>query len=303
LQGHLEQYLDYLRTHRNASPYTIKNYGTDIGQFLAYCQEESIDSLDQIDRGLLRQYLAELDVAGYAKTSIARRVAELHAFGDYLIQQGKLRTNTFRRIRAPRTPSHLPEVLTRTEVETLLNAPEASTPRGQRDRALLEVLYGAGLRVSEAAGLDVQDVDLIQGHVRVLGKGDKERIGLLGGPAVRALRTYIEYGRRDLLEQSQTNALWLNHRGGRLTTRGIALIVKKAGEKAGIVTPLHPHILRHSFATHLLDGGADLRVVQELLGHANLSTTQIYTHVSQNRVKTVYDHAHPRGDLPDGIGD
>jgi integrase/recombinase XerC len=162
-------------------------------------------------------------------------------------------------------------------------------------------LYGAGLRVSELAGLNVADVDLAQAQVRVVGKGAKERIGLLGQPAVHAVRAYLEAGRPALLGRRPTDALWLNHRGGRLTVRGVALMLSKAGKQAGIRKPVSPHVLRHSFATHLLDGGADLRVVQELLGHANLATTQIYTHVSQSRAREVYLRAHPRAgnrDLP-----
>jgi integrase/recombinase XerC len=297
----LKRFLTYLRAGRNASPYTIKNYGNDIGQFLDYCRERGVGSLVRVDRSLLRDYLAELDAAGYVKASIARRVAELRSFGDFLVREGVLERNPFRLVSAPRIPKRLPQYLTVAEVEALLAVPDTSTPLGLRDRAIIEVLYAAGLRVSELASLDMTDVDLVQGHVRVVGKGSKERIGLLGRPAVRAVRTYLEAGRPALLGKQPTDALWLNHRGGRLTVRGVALMLSKTGERAGIRTHVSPHVLRHSFATHLLDGGADLRVVQELLGHANLATTQIYTHVSQSRAREVYVRAHPRAgssDLP-----
>ena len=297
----LEQFLTHLRVTRNASPYTIKNYSNDIGQFLDYCRTKGVGSLEQVDRSLLRGYLAELDAVGYVKASIARRVAELRSFGDFLVREGVLERNTFRTVSAPRVPKRLPHYLTVAEVEALLAVPDTSTPRGLRDRAIIEVLYAAGLRVSELVGLNVADVDLHQALVQVVGKGGKERIGLLGRPAVQALRAYLKVGRPALLGQRPTNALWLNHRGGRLTTRGVALILSRAGKQAGIRTPVSPHILRHSFATHLLDGGADLRIVQELLGHANLATTQIYTHVSQSRAREVYMRAHPRAgtsDLP-----
>lgn len=297
----LEQFLTHLRVTRNASPYTIKNYSNDIGQFLDYCRTKGVGSLEQVDRSLLRGYLAELDAVGYVKASIARRVAELRSFGDFLVREGVLERNTFRTVSAPRIPKRLPHYLTVAEVEALLAVPDTSTPRGLRDRAIIEVLYAAGLRVSELVGLNVADVDLHQALVHVVGKGGKERIGLLGRPAVQALRAYLKVGRPALLGQRPTNALWLNHRGGRLTTRGVALILSGAGKQAGIRTPVSPHILRHSFATHLLDGGADLRIVQELLGHANLATTQIYTHVSQSRAREVYMRAHPRAgtsDLP-----
>jgi integrase/recombinase XerC len=290
----LERFLTYLRAGRNASPYTIKNYGHDIAQFLDYCRTHGVSSLEQVDRPLLRSYLSQLDATGYVKASIARRVAELRSFGDFLVREEVLERNPFRLISAPRVPRRLPQYLTVAEVEMLLAVPDTSTPLGLRDRAIIEVLHAAGLRVSELVGLDVADVDLAQAHVRVLGKGGKERIGLLGRPAVRAVRAYLKAGRPALLGQRPVDALWLNHRGGRLTVRGVAFILGKVGKQAGIRTPISPHVLRHTFATHLLDGGADLRVVQELLGHANIATTQVYTHVSQSRMREVYIRAHPR---------
>jgi integrase/recombinase XerC len=301
MDGLLERFLTYLRAGRNASPYTVKNYRNDIGQFLDYCRARGVGSIEQVDRSLLRAYLAELDAAGYVKASIARRMAELRSFGDFLVRENVLERNPFRTVGAPRIPKRLPQVLTAAELEVLLSVPDTSTPLGLRNRAIIEVLYAAGLRVSELVGLDVTDVDLAQAQVRVVGKGRKERIGLLGRPAVRAVSAYLNGGRPELLGQRPTGALWLNHRGGRLTVRGVVLVLDKAGKQAGIRTPVTPHVLRHTFATHLLDGGADLRVVQELLGHANLVTTQIYTHVSQSRAREVYLGAHPRAgdsDLP-----
>ncbi len=332
----LERFLGYLRGVQNASPYTVKNYGNDIGQFLDYCRAQGVSSLEGVDRSFLRGYLAELHAAAYATASIARRVAELRSFGDFLVREGVLEHNLFRKVGAPRIPRRLPRYLTVAEVEALLAAPDTSTPLGLRDRAIVEVLYAAGLRVSELAGLDMADVDLAQGTVRVVGKGGKERIGLLGQPAISAVRAYLAMGRGVLLARRPSSApspsesrhsdgapssvrsrhsdgapsssiqrrhsdgaLFLNHRGGRLSTRGVALMLSKLGEQAGIRISVSPHVLRHSFATHLLDGGADLRVVQELLGHANLATTQIYTHVSQSRAREVYLRAHPRAETSD----
>ncbi|NLF01901.1 MAG: tyrosine recombinase [Anaerolineales bacterium] len=292
--AHLQRFLDYLETRRNASPYTIKNYGTDIGQFLDYCTAQGVGSPAEIDRPLLRGYLAHLSAEGYAKASIARRVAELRSFGAFLVREGVLTRNPFRVISGPRAPKRLPRHLSVTEVEALLAVPDLSTPLGLRNRAIIEVLYGAGLRVSELVGLDLADLDLLQRQVRVLGKGDKERVGLLGQHAVRALEQYLRVGRPALLGQRTGQALWLNRRGGRLSVRGVALMLTDVGQRAGIARPVSAHMLRHSFATHLLDGGADLRVVQELLGHANLTTTQVYTHVSQSRAREVYIRAHPR---------
>lgn len=297
----LDQFLAHLRVARNVSPYTIKNYLNDIGQFLDYCQEQGVRSIEQVDRSLLRRYLAELDVTGYAKASVARRVAELRSFGDFLVREKVLERNTFRKISAPRIPKRLPQYLTVAEVEALLAVPDTSKPRGLRDRAIIEVLYATGVRVSELVSLNVGDVDLSQARVHVVGKGNKERVALLGRPGVRAVWAYLEGGRPELLGKQPTRGLWLNHRGGRLTVRGVALILNQAGERAGTRTRVSPHVLRHTFATHLLDGGADLRVVQELLGHADLVTTQIYTHVSQARAREVYMRAHPRAkesDLP-----
>lgn len=297
----LERFLTYLRTARNVSPYTIKNYRTDISQFLGYCRAREVSSPERIDRSLLRSYLAELDEAGYVKASITRRVAELRSFGDFMMREQVLERNPFRLVSGPRIPKRLPKYLTIAEVEALLAAPDTSTPPGLRDRAIIEVLYGAGLRVSELVGLDVADVDMNQSQVRVVGKGSKERIGLLGRQAVRAVRAYLEAGRPALLGKRPASALWLNQRGGRLTMRGVALILSKAARQTDIRASVSPHVLRHTFATHLLDGGADLRVVQELLGHANLATTQIYTHVSQSQARKVYLRAHPRAgnsDLP-----
>jgi integrase/recombinase XerC len=290
----LDRFLVYLEGERNASPYTIKNYGNDIGQFLDYCHAHGIETPHQIERSLLRNYLAELEETGYAHSSIARRLAELRSFGDFLVREEVLECNPFHLVSAPRVPQKLPQYLTLAEVEALLAVPDVSTPPGMRDRAIIEVLYGAGLRVSELVNMDVGDVNLSQAQVRVVGKGNKERIGLLGRPAVQAVRMYLEQGRPALLGRRSGNALWLNQRGGRLTVRGVAMMLDQAGRKAGITTHISPHVLRHSFATHLLDGGADLRVVQELLGHASLTTTQTYTHVSQAHAREVYMRSHPR---------
>jgi tyrosine recombinase XerC len=290
----LEQFLTYMRVARNASPYTIKNYRNDIGQFLDYCDRQQIGSITEVDRSMLRRYLAELEDAGYVKASVSRRVAELRSFGDYLVRDQLLERNPFRLISAPRAPKKLPRYLTVREVEALLAVPNTSTPLGLRDRALIEVLYAAGLRVSELAALDLEDIDLGEAQLRVLGKGGKERVALMGRAAVRATSNYLTSGRPALLGTRRSDALWLSNRGSRLSVRGISVMLSKAGRLAGIREPVSPHVLRHTFATHLLDGGADLRVVQELLGHASLSTTQIYTHVSQSRARDVYMRAHPR---------
>lgn len=291
----LDRYLGYLEQD-NASDYTVKNYGTDIGQFLDYCIDESVSSLDGLNRDLVRTYMETLDEEGYVRASIARRIFELRAFGDYLVRHHAWDHNLFRRIYAPRVPRKLPRYLTIEEIRHLLSVPDTSTAKGLRDRAILEVLYASGVRVSELVALDLNDVDLGTGELRVIGKGNKERLSLLGQPAVRALKTYLESGRPDQLGQHAAYAVFLNRFGGRLSSRSIDTIVRKSGVAAGIEETVTPHLLRHTFATHMLNGGADLRVVQELLGHDNIASTQIYASITQRRAKEIYLRAHPRSD-------
>ena len=295
MDEHLNKFITYLIAEKNVSPYTVRNYQREIGQFLAFLREQGIDSWDEVDRHVLRRYLAWLQVQGYVKASITRRVSELRSFCRYLVREGILEANPFRAISSPRVPKRLPNYLELEEIEALLAAPDLTSPQGQRDRAILEVLYASGLRVSELVSLNLKNVNLYRGEIRVWGKGAKERVALLGEPACRALKRYIEHGRPKLLRANKpTNALFLNRWGGRLSTRSVSNILDKYAKLAGLRRRVTPHIIRHTFATHLLDGGADLRTVQELLGHADLTSTQIYTHVSQARAREVYRKAHPR---------
>jgi len=295
----LHRWLDlYLRglEQDNASPYTIKNYATDISQFLDYCENHDVRELGALDRDLVRAYMAVLDDAGYARASIARRIFELRAFGDYLVRHGAWSQNLFRRIYAPRVPRKLPRYLTEEETLRLLEIPDTSTPKGSRDRAIMEVLYASGLRVSELVSLDLGDIDMRHGEMRVIGKGNKERVALLGRPALEALRSYIDTGRLEQLGDQRASAVFLNRWGNRLSSRSVDTIVRKAGAAAGIEETVTPHLLRHTFATHMLDGGADLRVVQELLGHDNIASTQIYANITQRRAREIYLKAHPRSE-------
>jgi integrase/recombinase XerC len=285
----------YLVAERDASPYTVKNYSHEISEFIVFAKEQGVTQLDQIDRNVLRLYLTWLAAEGIVKSSIARRLSELRSFGKFLVRQGVLKANVFSVVSAPTPGKRLPEYLERDEAAALVTAPDTSTPAGLRDRAILEVMYAAGLRVSELVGLNVDNVDLARGQVRVWGKGGKERVGLLGQPAIHALKAYIRDGRPKLLKGKSSQALFVNQRGGRrLTTRAVGMLLNKYAQRADVKGRVHPHLLRHTFATHLLDGGADLRVVQELLGHADLATTQVYTHVTQARAREVYRKAHPR---------
>lgn len=289
----LEHYLQSL-DREGASPYTLKNYGTDIGQFIAYCAEAGVTSPAALTRDWVRHYLAELTEVGYARASIARRVFELRAFGDHLVARGVWEENLFRRIEAPRLPQRLPHYLTQEQVQRLLALPFPDTPQGLRDRAILETLYASGVRVSELSALNLADLHVNAGELRVIGKGNKERWAFIGEPAQRALRVYLEEGRPQLAGRRVSEAVFLNRSGGRLSVRSISALVREAGIAAGIPFEVTPHVLRHTFATHLLDGGADLRVVQELLGHSSIATTQIYTHISQAHARAAYQRAHPR---------
>lgn len=293
----LHRWLDrYLRSleQDNASQYTVKNYGTDIAQFLDYCAEQGATTLADLDRDLVRTHMEVLDDTGHVRASVARRIFELRAFGDFLVRHQAWSQNLFRRIHAPRVPRKLPRYLTGEEIRQLLAVPDTSTPKGLRDLAIIEVLYASGVRVSELVSLDLDDVELDVGEMRVIGKGNKERLSLLGLPAIAALEAYIDRGRPDQLDKHAARAIFLNRFGRRLSSRSVDTIVRKTGNAAGIDKTVTPHLLRHTFATHMLNGGADLRVIQELLGHSSIASTQIYASITQRRAREIYLRAHPR---------
>ncbi len=278
---------------KNASSHTIANYRREIEQCLRFLEQEGIQGWNQVDRLVLRRYLGWLNSQGYVKASVARRISELRSFGRFLEREDVVRTNPFRAVVSPKLPKRLPRAISIADTVALLSAPDITTPQGIRDRAILEVLYGGGLRVSELTGLNLSGFDPRRKELLVWGKGAKERIALLGQPAASALQAYIEGGRPQLVRNTATDALFLNRSGGRITTRSVMSLLKKYSRIAGLEKRVTPHTLRHTFATHLLDGGADLRSVQELLGHALLTTTQVYTHISQNRAREVYLRSHP----------
>jgi integrase/recombinase XerC len=300
MQEVFNKYISYLELERSASAYTVRNYTTDlcgsknIKGLFTFLKERDISSLDKVDRTVLRDYLGYLVEQGIVKASIARKLSAIRSFYRYLVREGILSASPIEKASSPKLDKRLPSFLTLDEVERLLNAPDLSTPQGQRDRALLELLYASGLRVSELVNLDLGEINLGTSEIRVWGKGSKERMVLMGKPATEALRNYLSQGRPKLLGERKTNALLLNRYGQRLPERRVQRILGNYAAKAGIEKRVHPHILRHTFATHLLDGGADLRVVQELLGHARLSSTQIYTHVTKSQARKVYLSAHPR---------
>ncbi len=282
---YLEAYLRELGGLGNRSAYTIRNYRTDIGGFLHWCGERGFEPLT-VTRQIFRQYLGELRESGIVAASITRRTSTVHGFYKYLLREGATERDLLYGIALPKRPKRLPKVLNQHVLTALIAAPDCSKPAGLRDRAMLELLYGGGLRISELVGLDVRQVDLDEAAAIVHGKGAKERVVLFGQPAMDALEAYLADGRPALALQSRArdeHALFLNRSGARLTARSVQTSIKRYAVRAGIAEDVHPHLLRHSFATHLLDGGADLRIVQDLLGHSSANTTQIYTHVSQAR--------------------
>jgi len=292
MQEVFNRYINYLEAERNASAYTVRNYKADLLDFFYFLKKKKADSLE-IDRKVLRDYLTSLTKQGIVKASIARKLSAIRSFYRYLVREKIISASPIEMVSSPKLDKRLPSFLTLEEVERLLNAPDLSTPQGQRDRALLELLYASGLRVSELVNLNLNQIDLDTNEIRVWGKGSKERMVLMGEPAAEALRNYLKQGRPKLLAEKRINALFLNRYGQRLPERRVQKMLEDYAKKAGIGKRVHPHILRHTFATHLLDGGADLRVVQELLGHARLSSTQIYTHVTKGQARKVYLSAHP----------
>jgi integrase/recombinase XerC len=293
----LANFLRHLALEKNASAHTVRSYRADLTQALEFLRarlqnDEALTT--QITSRLIRAYIAWLHEQGYAKTTVARRVAAVRSWLRYLCRQGVLNVNAAEAVRGPRQDKHLPHFLTEKDIEVLLGTPPTENPLGLRDRAILELLYSAGLRVSELTGLNWEDIDLESGLATIRGKGKRERLALIGPPARAALGRW--QAARDSLpaRASAQAAVYLNKNGTRLTARSVGRLLEKYLAQAGLDPRTSPHTLRHSFATHLLDHGADVRGVQELLGHRSLATTQIYTHVSTHRLKDSYHKAHPR---------
>jgi integrase/recombinase XerC len=297
LPSELQRFLAYLETERRASPHTIKAYQVDLEQYAAYLAEAG-EGIVPSSVALVRGFLAR-QAGGAGATSLARKLSALRSLYRFLVREGLAPGNPARAVSSPKRPKRLPEVLPEEEVAALVEAPaHLGKPLELRDRAFLELLYGSGLRVSELTGLDVEDVDLAQRLVRVLGKRNKERIVPFGRAAAGAIERWLDGGRPVLAAQpghaGHEAALFLNWRGGRLTSRSVGRRLDGWVLASGLPRHVHPHVLRHCFATHLLGNGADLRGIQELLGHASLSTTQRYTHLDWKRLAAVYDAAHPR---------
>lgn len=295
-----EGYFNYLNAEKNASPHTVESYRRDINRFAVFFASRVSGSAqplwENVDRSLIRQYLAELNRASLSKASIARALSSLRSFYRFLCREGRVKSNPFAGVVSPKRRKTLPRFLDLNAMRRLLEAPGGEDLISLRDRAILEVLYSTGIRVSELVSLNMGDVDLLGDAVKVKGKGKKERLALLGKAAGKALSLYLRERDIDPLRtlHNARKTVFINKNGDRLTARSVRSIINKYVNRVALTEKVSPHSIRHSFATHLLDAGADLRSVQELLGHASLSTTQIYTHVTAERMKKAYEKAHPR---------
>ncbi len=292
----VQEYLETVRATRGIAARTIVAYHADLRQFCLFAQARGVTRPSEVTHLLIREYLARLKEDGLAKSTIGRKLAAIRSFFRYLCRAGVIAYNPLSGVATPRRDRLLPRFLYPHEVERLLAAPEEETPLARRNLAILETLYATGMRLSELVGLDLGDLDFALGCVRVFGKGAKERIVPIGRVALAACEDYLVLARPKLAANSHTagKAFFLNYQGGRLSGRSVERILARYLDRIAVERRLSPHAIRHSFATHLLENGADLRVVQELLGHVNVSTTQIYTHLSKDRLKRVYERAHPR---------
>nr|WP_312889136.1 tyrosine recombinase XerC [Desertibacillus haloalkaliphilus] len=293
----LDSFVRYLQVEKNCSPHTIMNYKKDIDHFLTFMKQHLIFDYAAVSYVFVRKYLTLLHEKQYARKTVARKVSSLRSFFRFLVREGRIVDNPFVMTAIPKGASRLPTFLYEQELEELFTSFAGTSPLNQRDRAILEVLYATGIRVSECEQLNISDIDFSIGTLLVTGKGRKERFIPIGSFALDSLHTYLLDGRKELLKKSQETeerGVFLNYRGGRLTARSIREMLKKRINKTSLTVNISPHVIRHTFATHLLNAGADLRAVQELLGHEHLSSTQIYTHVTKERLKEVYRNHHPR---------
>lgn len=295
MKHYLQNFIHYLSVERGLARNTLESYERDLTQYLDYIEKQGIHTLHQTMKKDILNYLLKLKQHNKAPATVSRSMVSIRSFYQFLVRERLLDKDPSLNMETPKLAKRLPKVLSITEVESLLDAPQASALYGMRDKAMLELLYATGIRVSELISLNMGDLNLAMGFIRCFGKGSKERIIPIGRIASEWLDRYIQTKRAKLLKQSKAEqSLFINHLGTRLTRQGFWKIIKKYARDAVIHKEITPHTLRHSFATHLLENGADLRAVQEMLGHADISTTQIYTHVTKSRMKEVYNQTHPR---------
>ena len=289
LERYIQKFMTYLEVEKNASSHTITNYRIDLKEFSGSIKDKPLEDITHVD---IRLFLARMKEKNFSKRTVARKMACLRSFFRFLCREGYIKSSPASGLKTPKLDRKLPLFLDVNEVTRLIESPDVSDVYGLRDRAILETFYSSGIRVSELVGLNKENIDFIGGVLKVYGKGKKERLAPIGDRALRAIRNYLEkLGAADIKEKK---AVFINKSGRRMSDRAVRRVVEKYIHKTSLRKGISPHSLRHSFATHLLDRGADLRSVQELLGHANLSTTQIYTHITTERLKEVYDKVHPR---------
>jgi integrase/recombinase XerD len=295
LNDQLQDFLHYIVVERGLAQNTITSYERDLKKYKQYIQEvEQIQSFEDVSRIHIISFLKHIKEHGNSSRTLARHIASIRSFHQFLLRDKAVTHDPSIHVETPHPERTLPKVLSMGEVEQLLDTPKQETVFGLRDKAMIEVLYATGIRVTELINLNLGDIHLTMGFLRCIGKGNKERIIPIGRAATSALEVYMDHARGKMIGKTKTDALFLNHHGNRLSRQGFWKILKRLTEEAGINKELTPHTLRHSFATHLLENGADLRAVQEMLGHADISTTQIYTHVTKARLKDVYKTFHPR---------
>ncbi|MGG2053709.1 site-specific tyrosine recombinase XerD [Lysinibacillus pakistanensis] len=292
----IEDYIHFIQVERQLSDNTLASYRRDLETYVNFLQEvEAMSDFRKVERTIILRHLEQLRMQGKTSRTVARHISSIRSFHQFLLREKRAETDPTVHLEMPTIEQKLPNILSIEEIEALLMAPNRSKPQGVRDVAMLELLYGSGMRISELIALDLSDIHLTMGFVRVFGKGGKERIIPLGKSALSALNHYLNSARGQLQgKYPKTDAFFINQRGKRLTRQGCWKLMKEHALKAGIQHELTPHTLRHSFATHLVENGADLRAVQEMLGHADISTTQIYTHISKTRLSEVYKQFHPR---------
>lgn len=300
MQTLIKEYLHYLAVEKGLARNTLDAYRRDLASFHNFLRSRAHPAsgaqlgADDVDQATVVLYLRELSRQGLSSPTIARRLAAVRGFFAFLEAEGRIRRDPTRNLGSPKLPRRLPKALTEHEVSAIIDSADARGPTGLRDAAMLELIYAAGLRVSELCSLRIHDINFEAGYVRCIGKGSKERIVPLGEQALEKVRAYLEDGRPALAKPGSQDILFLNHRGGRLSRQGFWKIIKRHAALAGVNRHVSPHTMRHSFATHLLEHGADLRSVQEMLGHASVSTTQVYTHLTRDKLKEIYKNAHPR---------
>ncbi|MGM0651655.1 MAG: site-specific tyrosine recombinase XerD [Bacillota bacterium] len=294
MKYHLKNFTDYLAVEKGLSSNTLDSYQRDINKFIEYLNQQNVDKSELIDREKLNSFIFTLKQKGYASSTISRCIASIRSFFNFLLQEGIITDNPAIHLNSPKIEKKLPRVLSTQEVDQLLSQPKKSNNNGLRDKAMLELLYATGIRVSELVSLDINDFEPQVGFLRCRGKGMKERIVPVGSVAIDLVNEYLDTSRVSLPKSNSEPALFINNHGKRMSRQGFWKILKKYARQSKINGEITPHTLRHSFATHLLENGADLRSVQEMLGHSDISTTQIYTQITRRKIREIYDQTHPR---------